>query len=681
MKITIALLSFFFSISLFSNAQEEPKIKFGKVSEEELKMSVYASDTSATALILYDDGKSEVAYDNSTDRFILTSDRVVRIKILKERGKKYADINLSLYSFNQTKEELRGIDGVTFNLENGKMVKTELKKDGIFRERENKYWESVKISLPAVKVGSVIDLKYTVFSPLLWNLQPWTFQYSIPVKWSHFYVEYPEYFSYNQSTRGYHPLTSTKTGTKSESINYTETYQTKAGLQGMTGSINERVSRSIPYIASTFDYIGKDVPAIKEEPYSTTMDNFTTRVVFELAQTDFTKIGGDFKNYTNTWESIAEDLDKDEDFGGQINGGNFVEDEVKKITTGLTDDMQKLTALYSYVQKNIKWDKYRGYQTSQTLKKTFNDKTGNTADINLLLLVMLQKAKITAHPVILSTRDNGIIHPAHPTLSECNYVVVKATIGDKPVFLDATDPLIPAGQLPLGCMNGNGFAIFKGTAEETPISTVKTQSSMSVMLELKDGKLLGSATSRISGQEAYNFRSDIKDAGGKKEYFEKLKNKTKEIEYLDFKYSNVDSLYSPLDKTYNFSLNEGLSEDNSIIYLDPVLFGKITENPFTAPTRTYPIDFGVASLDNYTINFSIPEGYKVEELPKSKNMILGENDGKFTYTVGQVDNRIMVKIRFSIDKTIFLPEEYPTLKEFFDKVVANEAEQIVLKKI
>lgn len=679
MKITSALLFFFLSISFLSKAQEEPKFKFGKVTEEDLKMNVYTPDTSAVAVILYDDGSSRVTYDNSFGRFNLTSERVVRIKILKESGKKYADLNLSLYSFNQTKEDLKGIDGVTFNLENGKIVKTDLKKDGIFRERENKYWESVKISLPAVKAGSVIDLKYTVFSPLLWNLQPWNFQYSVPVKWSHFYVEYPEYFRYNQSTRGYHPLTSTKTGTKSESINYTETYQTTKG--GMSGSINERVSQSIPYIASTYDFIGTNVPAMKEEPYSTTMDNFTTRVVFELASTDFTKIGGDYKNYTNTWESIIKELDNNEDFGGQINGGNFVEDDVKKITTGITDNMQKMTALYTYVQKNIKWDKYRSYQTSKSLKKTFSEKTGNSADINLLLLVMLQKAGITAQPVILSTRDNGIIYPTHPSLSACNYVIVKVTMGDKTVFLDATEQLNPAGQLPLRCLNGNGFTILKETAEETPISTNKTQSSISVMLELKDGKLVGSATSRISGLEAYNFRSDIKDAGSPKEYFEKLKNKVKEIEYIDYKYSNVDSLYSPLDKNYKFALAEGLSEDNSIIYLDPVLFGKITENPFTAPTRTYPIDFGVTSVDNYTINFSIPEGYKVEELPKSKSMTLGENDGKFTYTVGLVDNRIMVKIRFSIDKTVFLPEEYPHLKEFFDKVIANEAEQIVLKKI
>jgi hypothetical protein len=81
------------------------------------------------------------------------------------------------------------------------------------------------------------------------------------------------------------------------------------------------------------------------------------------------------------------------------------------------------------------------------------------------------------------------------------------------------------------------------------------------------------------------------------------------------------------------------------------------------------------------MNFTIPEGYKIEELPKNKNMIVGNNDGKFLYTIGHVGDRIIANLRFTIEKPIFLPDEYQNLKEFFDRIVANEAEQIVLKKI
>jgi hypothetical protein len=81
------------------------------------------------------------------------------------------------------------------------------------------------------------------------------------------------------------------------------------------------------------------------------------------------------------------------------------------------------------------------------------------------------------------------------------------------------------------------------------------------------------------------------------------------------------------------------------------------------------------------MNFTIPEGYKVEELPKNKNIILGDKDGRFIYSIAQTDNRIVLNLRFSIDKPLFLPLEYQKLKDFFDRIIAAESEQIVLKKI
>ncbi len=660
-------------------AQENPKIKFGKISEEELNMKVYAPDTSAEAIILFDDGNSSVKYDVSLNRFMLRFERLTRIKVLKESGKQWGNFHILLYSYSQTHEEIRGIDGISYNLENGKIVKSDLKKDGIFKERENKYFETAKISLPSVKIGSVIDLKYTLYSPLLWNLQPWSFQYSIPVKWSHLYLEYPEYFNYNHSARGYYPLHSNNQGTKTENINYTATYQT-AGTALNGGGQREKVNESISYIARTFDFTAKEVPAIKEEPFCTTLSNFTTRIKFELRSTDFLKIGGTIKNYTNTWESISKELFDAEDFGGQIKGGNFLENDVKQITSGIKDEMTKVIALYSYIQKNVKWDKYKDYSTSQPLRKTFADKTGNSADLNLLLLVMLQKAGIEANPVILSTRDHGILIPQYPSISDCNYVVIRAMIDGKPLFLDVTEPKLPAGQLPLRCMNGKGILIDKNIPGEIPLNSTISTSSTSVMLEMKEGKFIGKAISYLSGNEAFNFRNEIKEAGGDKEQFEKLKNNSKEIEYIDFVYNNIDSLYKPVEKKYNFSITEGTEGDNSIVYLNPILFGKWLRNIFTSPTRTYPVDFGIPFTESYKLVLEIPAGYKVEELPKSKSMILGEKDGKFIYTVGQMENRIIINLRLSIEKPLFLPNEYQNLKEFLDQVVAIENTQIVLKK-
>lgn len=662
------------------SAQEAPKVKFGKVSDEELRMTVYQPDTAAAAVILFDDGQSAVRYDVGKKRFILTFERFLRVKVLKQSGTEWGNFIIPLYSSGQSREDLGAVDGVTFNLEGEKIQKTDLKKESIFKERENKYWEVARLSLPSVKVGSVIDLKYSVSSPLLWNLRTWKFQYNIPVKWSQYDVVYPEYFKYNHSSLGYHTLNSQDHTTQNENINYTATYQT-AGSVLAGGGQREKVNQTITYQAHKYHYTAKEVPAMKVEPYLTTLENYTTRMKFELASTDFSRIGGEYKNYTNSWSIIGNDLLSDEDFGGQLRGGNFTEEDVKNLISGKSTPMEKAVAVYSHIQSAVKWDNIKSYMPAKSLRKTYSDKSGNSADLNMLLAVMLHKAGIEADPVILSTRDHGLISPVHASLSDCNYLIVKAMIDNKPVLMDVTDPMLPAGQLPFRCLNGSGVLLKKDGPEDVAVTNPTSTLNTSVSLEMKEGKLSGEIISRINGLNAYNFRQEVKKAGGPQAQFETVKNNSDGIEYSDYAYNYLDSLYFPVEKKYQVVLDGGTEDEASILYINPIVSGKLQKNPFSSPSREYPVDFGVPFSETYRLNLTIPEGYQVEELPKGANIVLGQKDGKFTYAIGKMDNRIVVNMRFSIDKPMFLPAEYTNLKDFFDMVVAKESEQIVLKKI
>ena len=59
-----------------------------------------------------------------------------------------------------------------------------------------------------------------------------------------------------------------------------------------------------------------------------------------------------------------------------------------------------------------------------------------------------------------------------------------------------------------------------------------------------------------------------------------------------------------------------------------------------------------------------------------------ENDGgRYTYVTQQTGDKLIFSQTFSISKSIFLPEEYKDLKEFFKQVVAKQQEKIILKKI
>ena len=655
--------------------QEAPKIKFEKVSMEELAMKTYANDTTAEAVILYDDGSSYIKYEVGNG-FNLTYERFVRIKILKQSGVEWGNFSILLYSHEKDQEKINQLKGTTFNLENGKVVKTDLKKESIFQERQNKYYETVRLSMPSIKVGSVIDLKYSVTTNLIWNLRTWKFQYTIPVRWSQYSIIYPEYYIYNQTFMGYHGLLYNKSGHKNETINYTVRGERDPYKNSGTRLAS---NQTISYINETFDLAAKDVPAVKTEPYLTTIDNYITQVKLELASTNFTFIGGTFKNYTTSWNDIAKQLKDDDNFGTQLKTDGFIEDAVLELIKGTSDEQKKLSLLYNYVQHIMKWDGHKSVFTDKTLKKAYSDKTGSSADINLLLTVMLNKAGINAYPVVLSTRENGIL--THATISDCNYVIVQAIVKGKSILLDATEPNLQAGFIPYRCLNGEGHLINNEESQPVQLSNPKSVENTMVELEMNGGKIKGMINYRSTGLGAFNLRESIKSSGGKKEYFLKIKNGSSELEYLDYQYYNLDSLNLPVKFEYKIAMKEGQEGDAAIIYIDPILIGRQKDNPFTSPMREYPVDFGELFNETYSLQLKIPEGYTVEELPKNISMAMEGKAGQFQYQITQVDNKILLNYRLSLDKVIFVPSEYQALKNFYNLVINKQAEQIILKKI
>ena len=70
----------------------------------------------------------------------------------------------------------------------------------------------------------------------------------------------------------------------------------------------------------------------------------------------------------------------------------------------------------------------------------------------------------------------------------------------------------------------------------------------------------------------------------------------------------------------------------------------------------------------------------MDELPQSKAIGLPANAGRYTYSVTQARRVLNILSNFQINQSIFVPQEYAHLREFYNQVVAKQAEQIVLKK-
>src|SRR6187399_3592937 len=190
------LLSATIVILLFHcQAQDRSPVKFGKISAEDFKTSVYSVDSNAAAVVIADIGTSTIT-GNSKGWFSIEFKHFKRIHILKKSSYEIADVQIPLYTNGRSEEELQGLKAYTYNLENGKVVETKLEKSGVFQDKLSKNQLVKKFTFPGIKEGAIIEYEYTIHSDFIFNLQPWEFQGSYPRLWSEYNVSIPEFLYY-----------------------------------------------------------------------------------------------------------------------------------------------------------------------------------------------------------------------------------------------------------------------------------------------------------------------------------------------------------------------------------------------------------------------------------------------------------------------------------------------------
>ncbi len=664
-KLFVLLLSLLFVFPKLK-AQKDP-LKFGKFSDEELEMTVYAKDTTAAAVVLGD--YHTVRLDYVQDRgFIQNVRRHIRIKILKKEGYDWARKNIELYKGIDKLGELKGL---TVNNENGSVEKIKLSKKLTYTENINENWEQVKFEMPGVQVGSIIDIEYTIISESYW-IDEHYFQWEIPVVSSEFHVFIPEYFHYKQLEKGYLPLSERSTETIPRNISMMETTRTGTRVVQANSS-----SYTVRYQENYYFFKAVDFPAFKVEEHIDCEENYMSCVDFELGSTKFPNAA--LKNYSTTWPALAQKLDERSGFGGAIQGKLFMREELKQIPEDATAE-EKVVAAVNLIRGHITWDKRKGIYEDNA-SKAWKEGSGNVGDINLTLVSALRSLDLEAYPVILSTRNHGMVHPAQIILKQYNYVVAAVKLNDKYVYLDATEKNLPIGMLPERCINGTGRLIRKGGGQDMDLSTqiaYKTNYSANYHVNA-DGSIAGEVLERYSDYAALSKRNALQYYNNEEEFIEKYE----EYCHMDIALDSIcaqRNINEPLSVYYDFEA-EGKTENiGDLLLIDPVLLEKKTRNPFQMESRSYPVDFSYPRSVSYMATVEVPEGYAIENLPETKRMVMPDRTASFLYSVQFTAGKIVIVSRFDIKKTVFLPDEYSALKTFYNQVIEAHDQKLVLKK-
>ncbi len=651
--------------------------RFGKVSKEEVLEKQHPTDSTADAAILYREMNTRFQYSESEDFYILT-EFYERIKIYNKDGFDWANKRVKLYQGSGgADEEISGLRGYTYFMDGNKVKDERLRNDGIFDEEVNEYLEVTKFTMPAVTEGCVIEYKYTVKSPFITNIDEYRFQEKIPVNKVQMQFSVPEYFNYKQHQKGWIPFRIEENGTtQSMTLRYTEPV---SGGFGGGNIVPERKSTNIEFQENSYTVNLKDVPALKEEAFSGNIDNYSSALKFELSYINYPS--SPLEMITTTWEDVSKSIYDSNAFGDQLNRDNYFDDDIDKLLNGINDPNKKMIAIFEYVKRKMNWNSFFGLYAMEGTKNAYKKGSGNVSDINLMLVSMLRYAGFNANPVLVSTKSNGI--PFFPTRNGFNYVIASVENGNSVVLMDATNKEGEPNILESELLNWQGRIIREDRTSSWVSLYPSSHASQSTMMNLNinkdDYSISGSAQNRFTGHYALQQRKTYKNI--KEEQVRKrLEKSSGETEISNINFENLEKLYTPVSLKYDFENFDAVEEIGGKLYLSPLLFLAMDENPFKLNERNYPIDFEYPMKDRYIVTVNIPEGYKVESVPESTNFVLGENLGAFKYLINNVGGRLQVSVEFAINTAIMPAQNYDMIKKFFKLMIDKEQEKVVLTK-
>jgi hypothetical protein len=574
----------------------------------EMQITKCDIDSTAPAFYLYKHGELDPV------KFEFTL--LIRLKILTKEGVGRANFKLPASRYSSLR-------GITYNLEDGKIVESKLASESIFKERIFGDYYSYNLSMPNVKEGSVVDIEF------LYPGCPreWLFQEEIPVKWSELILPDGSHMQFSKTFYGF-----------------------------------ERLD-----VSEDHKWIAKNMPSFKVEPYMNSPKNYITRFQIDA--------------FSTNWEDLSNDLAKRYGYG-EREPCLFLNPLVKDIANRYKGPEEKLKAAFDTL-KIIKWNGKNGLFGEHTsLKEAFTSKSGNVTDINMMLIQLLRKLDIDADPVALSTRENGILQAVRPTPYKLNYTIARAKIDNKIYLLDATEEYAPYYILPLRVLNGFGRLINFYSSENVEITTVRKDKIYSIYdLSLDNNYILSGSISHISDEyRALDFRRSFKKFNSNEEFIEDFTKDKPGMTVKDFEIKNIENVYMPVDLKLNVQLKNQVINSGDQIYLYPMFYEQLKENIFKLETRNFPIDYGYNQEVNVVATIHIPDNFEIVEMPKQTSVKLPENTAGFYYKISAANNMIQINYRMNINKSLFVMSEYPLLREMFRQIVSKHSEPIILKK-
>lgn len=637
------------------------------IAPEDLKLTDLAQQKGAPAVVLL---REEEANDPQNYHSVY-----MRIKILTEAGRRYADVEIP---YSRRHFRVDGVSGRTVHPDgsivefNGKVFDKMVVKERHSRGQQLRVYVK-SFTLPDVQVGSILDVRYTLryddhlFVPPQWIVQTDLFQKSVSFK----FIPYPGdlIMSHDRVGRG---------------SSWTSYLPKEAGKPEwhrlMTSSLATRRTPD-QYV----DLSLSDVPPLVDEPFMPPTAMLRYRVQFyytvDHAPDTYWKEEGKF------WSKDVEKfLDRksgiDEAVGKTVLPSDTPEQKVRKIyafVTGLENQSYR-------PKREEQEEKVIGLKTNAGAEDVLRQRSGDHDDLNRLLVAMVRATGIPAFMMWVPSRDETFFQPELMSIRQLDSEIAIVQLGGKDVFLDPGTKYCPYGLLNWRFSNSKGLrqSATKGTEmAESPLADYNQAQIMRLarVRMSDDGKVEGTIKVGYYGLEAMDRRqrANETDAEGRKKLLEDEMRSwlpgNSDVSLVGM--PNWDDVEPHL--AAEFQISSPLAVGAGKRWLVPVHIFQVNEKPvFSSSTRANPIYFWYLTRQLDEVHISLPASLEVESLPNNDSVKL--DYAIYSTTQKQESpNSIVARRDLVMGGLAFPADMYKEIKGFYDKVKVGDDEQMILK--
>ena len=366
--------------------------------------------------------------------------------------------------------------------------------------------------------------------------------------------------------------------------------------------------------------------------------------------------------------------------------------QVQQRVKEITNSREKIQKVYSFLQDYTRYVALElgvgGWQP-YSADWVYDNKYGDCKDLSNFMIAMLKQVDIKAYPVLIRTRDRGIVYSEYP-YDYFNHVITVVPLEGDTIWLECTADRLTAGQLPSddeGCdvlvMKDNGAEIVwtpQSSAEENVWrSWVKGETGLT-------GRLILKGTIETAG----NFSDDWRNAliwnkGEDQENLltSALSRKVPRFNLLDYQLENISENYDrPVIIDFEGSITNYASISGSRLFIIPGVLNRLSFNniPGEEPEdRHFPVfrNFPYTQMDS--VEILLPFGYSLESAPQLQNILASFGEYWADY---HIEDRTLKYYRYlRIDKRLIPLEQYAEHQEFMKQVVKNDQAKFVFRKL